>query len=462
MKVKLKNGYNQLQNKVYWLIRLRWLAIIGVIVTAFTAHDVFGILIRQDAIYCIAAFLACYNLIILTIIKYIIRLDTQRTGTIKLLIDVQISIDLLALTALLHYSGGIENPFILFFVFHMVISSILLSVHESYLHATLSVLFLSFLLILEYKQIIPHYSIIGDTGRNLHLNSTYIMGTIVAFAFTLYLVVYMTGFITTQLKKQEEATRKANEQLKQKDQIKDEYVARLTHDIKGHLSAIQSCQEVLVKGYAGDLEKRQAKFASRAHVRTKKLVQFVKILLRLTEMRLANNNIEMEVFSLTESLQNSLISVRSKAEDKSITLSPNIEEDIEKIYGNQFSIEEVITNLLFNAVKYTPSGGNVEVRVKNYDDNVFVEIADSGIGIPEGELSRIFDEFYRASNARKVEKDGTGLGLSIAKQIIERHGGKIWAESIEGSGTTFRFTLPKQFEIDETTGEDHPLKRSGD
>lgn len=441
--MKLKRGYNQLENKVYWLINLRWLAIIGVIAAAFAAHDVFGILIRQDAIYYIAAFLACYNLVMLAIIKYIVWLDTQRTGMIKLLIDVQISIDLLALTALLHYSGGIENPFVLFFVFHMVIASILLSVRESYLHATLSVLLLSFLLIFEYKQIIPHYSITGNTGRNLHLNGTYIMGSIIALAVTLYFVVYMTSFITTQLKKQEQATRKANEQLKQKDHIKDEYVARLTHDIKGHLAAIQSCQEVLVKGYVGDLKGRQAEFAGRAHVRTKKLIQFVKILLRLTEMRLANNNIEMDVFSLTESLQNSLAAVRSKAEDKSITLSSNIEEDIEKIYGNQFSIEEVITNLLFNAVKYTSSDGNVEVRAKNHDDNVLVEIADSGIGIPEEELSRIFDEFYRASNAREVEKDGTGLGLSIAKQIIERHSGKIWVESKEGLGTTFRFTLPK-------------------
>ena len=101
--MKLKHGYNQLENKVYWLINLRWLAIIGVIAAAFAAHDVFGILIRQDAIYYIAAFLACYNLVMLAIIKYIVWLDTQKTGMIKLLIDVQISIDLLALTVLLHY-----------------------------------------------------------------------------------------------------------------------------------------------------------------------------------------------------------------------------------------------------------------------------------------------------------------------------------------------------------------------
>ena len=83
------------------------------------------------------------------------------------------------------------------------------------------------------------------------------------------------------------------------------------------------------------------------------------------------------------------------------------------------------------------------MKAKNQDNNVLVEISDSGIGIPEEELSRIFDEFYRAGNAREMEKDGTGLGLSIVKQIIERHLGKIWVQSKEGVGTTFRFTLPK-------------------
>lgn len=440
--MKLKHGHYQLENKVNWLIKLRWLAIIGVIVTAFAAHNIFGIPIRQDAIYYIAAFLACYNLAMLAVSKYIVWLDKQRTGTIKILIDVQISIDLLALTVLLHYSGGIENPFVLFFVFHMIIASILLSIRESYLHVTLSVLLYSFMLVFEYKQIIPHYSITGDTGGNLHLNSTFITGSIVAFAVALFLVVYMTGFITAQLRQQEQAARKANEQLKQKDHIKDEYVARLTHDIKGHLAAIQSCQDVLVKGYVGNLNERQADFAGRAHTRTKKLIQFVRILLRMTEMRLTNNSIEMEAFSLVESLQNSLAAVKSKAEDKSITLNSNI-DNIEKIYGNQFSIEEVITHLLFNAVKYTSSDGKVEVRAKNQDNNVLVEIADSGIGVPEEELQKIFDEFYRARNAREMEKDGTGLGLSIAKQIIERHGGKIWVQSKEGLGATFGFTLPK-------------------
>ena len=114
----------------------------------------------------------------------------------------------------------------------------------------------------------------------------------------------------------------------------------------------------------------------------------------------------------------------------------------EKVYGNQISIEELTTNILLNGIKYTPAGGTVTLTTEKDAEFVTIEVSDTGIGVPEDELPKIFDEFYRASNARATERDGTGLGLSLAKQIIERHGGKIWARSHLGQGTTLSFTLP--------------------
>ena len=107
------------------------------------------------------------------------------------------------------------------------------------------------------------------------------------------------------------------------------------------------------------------------------------------------------------------------------------------------ALVEMITNLLFNAIKYTPENKTVHLEAKNYDDDIQIDIIDTGIGIPADEIENIFDEFFRASNAKNSEKDGTGLGLSIVKQIVERHGGRITAESQEGKGTKFTVTLPK-------------------
>jgi len=111
--------------------------------------------------------------------------------------------------------------------------------------------------------------------------------------------------------------------------------------------------------------------------------------------------------------------------------------------GDQFSINEMITNLLFNAVKYTPENKTVRLEAKDQGDSVKIDFADTGIGIPADEVGSVFEEFFRATNAKASEKDGTGLGLSIVKQIVERHGGKISVESQEGQGTTFTVILPK-------------------
>jgi len=244
-----------------------------------------------------------------------------------------------------------------------------------------------------------------------------------------------------ELKKQEEALRSANDQLRQKDRIKDEYVSRVTHDIKGHLAAIQSSLYVVKSGPADSLIEQQSEFLERATRRTVQLTDFVKELLNLTRMRLSGR-LQMDSFSLPDSISKSLASIAAKADEKSITVSSDVAESVDRIIGNEFSLTEMITNLLFNAVKYTPGGKSIGLEAKSSGDRVEIKISDTGMGIPADEVGSVFDEFFRASNAKKSEKDGTGLGLSIVKQIIERHGGEISVQSKEGEGTTFTVTLP--------------------
>ncbi len=246
----------------------------------------------------------------------------------------------------------------------------------------------------------------------------------------------------TELQKQEKALREANIQLKEKDRIKDEYVSRVTHDIKGHLAAIQSCLFVAASESSGSLNEKQSDFLGRSVQRTTQLTSFVKELLNLTQMRLSGQ-IQMAEFCLADSISRALATVARKADDKSIMVTSNVEPGIETIIGDEFSINEMLTNLLFNAIKYTPEDKTVHLDAKSYDTYFQVDISDTGIGIPAQELGSIFDEFFRASNAKNSEKDGTGLGLSIVKQIIERHGGEITAKSEEGKGTTFSIILPK-------------------
>ncbi|NIA16729.1 MAG: GHKL domain-containing protein [Planctomycetes bacterium] len=430
-----------LVKRAYWLVRLRWIAAVSVGAGTCFASNVFAITLPDLAMYGIAILLAVYNAAVLLLLNCLVAGKCKIRGlSVKAAIHFQISADLLILTLLLHFSGGIENPLYFYFVFHMIIASILLSVRASYLQATFAVLLFGLLILLEYLQLIPHHCLEGFTENCSYQNKIYLIGTYFIFTTAMYTVVYIVGYVATRLKKAEEAYRKANILLRKKDRIKDEYVLRVTHDIKGHLAAIQSCLDVVAKKLIGPLNEQQQDFVDSADKRTKRLTYFVKALLRLTQIRLSNN-LETEIFSLKDVINAALDTVGAKAREKSITLISDIDLTEDKVLGNQVSIEEVITNLLFNAIKYTAQNGEIKINAENRKDHVLVEISDTGIGIPEEELPRVFDEFYRATNAKKMEKDGRGLGLSIVKQIIERHNGKIQVSSREGVGTKFSFTL---------------------
>ncbi|MHC4119432.1 MAG: sensor histidine kinase [Planctomycetota bacterium] len=295
---------------------------------------------------------------------------------------------------------------------------------------------------LEHKQYISHYCLKGFVPHCSQESMLYVLGTFGVFTTGLFVAVYMANYIAIRLKHTEHAYREANVMLKEKDRIKDEYVSRVTHDIKGHLATIQGCLAVVADRMTGKLDDQEADLIRRAHVRSVKLTNFVRALLRLTQMRLSNR-LEMADFSLGEALRNATGAVEAKAVDKSITLNCSINSSVEKVFGNQFSTEEMVTNLLLNAIKYTPANGTIDVSAEHNEKSVLVTISDTGIGIPKEEQGKIFDEFYRATNAKRTERDGTGLGLSIVKYIVERHGGQISVESEQGRGTAFKLSLPR-------------------
>jgi signal transduction histidine kinase len=430
--------------RAYWLIKLRWVAIATLAGATFVAAQFMSISLPTRTLLTIAILLIAYNFILYDLLRYWTWSGkAPSSARIGQFLTFQIAGDLFILTAILHFSGGIENPFSFFFVFHMIIASILRSKRQSYLQATLAVLLFGGLLVLEATRIIPHYRTTGFADHGLYTDKTFVVGFLFVFTVTLYLVVYMTTSISEQLRTQQDELEEANTQLEEKDQVKNQYVLRVTHDIKGHLAAIQSCLEIVSQGMVGALNEKQKDLVERAYRRTTKCMAFVTALLKLTRMKLSGR-LEMERFSLRNCILSSLASVQARARAKSIVVHHQIDPAVDDVLGESVLIEETLTNMLFNAVKYTPDGGQVRLEAVPDGDFIKVRISDTGIGIPPAELPRIFEEFYRAENARAVERDGTGLGLAFAKAVIERHGGCIWVENNPGGGSIFTFTLPSK------------------
>ncbi len=433
----------RLVRRAYWLMRLRWIAIAGVVMAVFFADSLMNIPLAVKPLYSIAAMLGVYNIAVMVLLRHFDsnNFESPRPA-IKRIINFQMSADLIFLTLLLHFSGGIENPFVIFFVFHMILASILLSPLESYLQATLGTALLLLMTQLEYFGVIDHYHLSGFSTADVHTEPFYLLVKAGVLSSTFYLVVYMTSSIAVRSRNQEEGYRLANIQLEEKDRVKDEYVARVTHDIKGHLAAIQSCLDVVGSGMAGPLNEKQDEFVGRATTRTKKLNNFVRSLLKLTKLRLASQ-LDIHPYDIVDTLDKACQAVEIRASEKSINLSKVCNGPLGDVLGSGLSIEELFTNLMLNAIKYTPQGGRVVITAQDSGDFIKVDISDTGIGIPADEIGHVFEEFFRATNARQTEKDGTGLGLAIAKQIIERHGGQISVTSAPGEGSTFTFTLAK-------------------
>jgi len=431
-----------LVQRAYWLIKLRWVAIGTLAAAVLTANKLLEIPLPVTILYALAAGLLVYNYLLYDLVRYFTWAGrTPSHKTISRIIIFQISADLVILTVILHFSGGIENPFFLYFVFHTIMASILLTRSQSYMEATLAVFLFGLLVVFEGCGILKHYTLPWFADRQLHTNLLFVFATLWVFTTTLYLVVYMTTSISEQLRKQQEELEQANLMLQEKDHLKNEYVLRLTHDIRGHLSAIQSCLHIVEDKLVGPLNDRQMDLLERACNRAEKCMAFITALLKLTRMKLTGR-LDRQSFSLKNTIFNALASIQNRAAAKAIKVEYEIDESVDEINAEPVLIEETITNLLFNAVKYTPEKGRVRLSVKQQPDSILIQVSDTGIGIPADEVDKIFDEFYRASNARQVERDGTGLGLSIVKQVVERHGGRVWAENNEQGGSTFSITLP--------------------
>lgn len=229
--------------------------------------------------------------------------------------------------------------------------------------------------------------------------------------------------------------------LKKLEKIRQDFVANVSHELRTPLTTIKGYAETLLEGALNEEVAHQFVQIIKKH--SDRLEKIVEDLLMLSKIESKEFQWNMESILVSELITEALSYLNESFKKKNITVSiapipPNL-----WIYGDRQYLEQVLFNLLDNAIKYGREGGTVTISARLIDQKeAEIAVKDDGIGIPREDLSRIFERFYRVDKGRSRELGGTGLGLSIVKHIVQAHGGRIWAESQIGKGSTFYFTLP--------------------
>jgi len=223
------------------------------------------------------------------------------------------------------------------------------------------------------------------------------------------------------------------------EEIRRDFISNVSHEFRTPISSIKLIAETLINGALKDPGVSQD-FLSRINIEADKLMSMTNELTELSMMENRETTLNKHALKIHSLVKQVVQRLQAQADKKGLALSIDIEPATPDLVIDQYRIEQVLVNLVYNAIKFTNAGGVITICVKTRDNEIMVSVSDTGIGIPREELPRVFERFYKVNKAR--DDEGVGLGLAISRHIITSHGGKIWAESDEGRGSTFFFTLP--------------------
>jgi two-component system, OmpR family, phosphate regulon sensor histidine kinase PhoR len=232
-------------------------------------------------------------------------------------------------------------------------------------------------------------------------------------------------------------------ELRKLERIRRDFVANVSHEFRTPLTAIQGFAETLIAGALDDPQNR-GRFLNIILEHARRLARLTEDLLKLSQMDADRLEIEINPVKVSQLVESCYETARHRAAEKelTLTLAPGLSQNLPDVAGDARRLQEVLQNLLDNAIQYTLPGGKIILNAELKNHNVVFTVSDTGIGIPTADQPRIFERFYRVDAARSREAGGTGLGLAIAKHLIEVHGGRIWVESEVGVGSRFHFSVP--------------------
>ncbi len=231
------------------------------------------------------------------------------------------------------------------------------------------------------------------------------------------------------------------QKLDEYDNLRQEFIANVSHELRSPLTSIKGFIDALVEGKPKD-EAEKNQYLSIIQTETNRLGRLVNELLEISRFDNDSISLNLEPFPIETVIKRAIATLRPQAAAKQLTVKVAVPAGLPACFGDEDRIEQVVHNLLENAIRYTPTGEKVLITARLLEDKILVEIADKGQGIPPEHLTNIWERFYRVDADRSRARGGTGLGLAIVKEIVEKHGGEVGVDSEEGIGSTFSFSIP--------------------
>lgn len=415
-----------------WLVALRWVACVAVFATIWLTSQVLGVIVDPVPVYgmCgIGCALVGYNLLFwLSQRKWATgERDVERS------IFLQITLDLVALTLLLYFSDLPRNPFLFFFVFHMIIASMYLHGWTPYFVAAMATSMVGAVMLMEYYRWIPAFPLQVDSRlpEVAGLGSMYLIGVFVAFASTLWITVYFTTSIHRYVDR-------AHAEIRQKEKMVGigQLVAGIAHQIANPLDGVQNCLQRI-----GERVKDDAHLSEYVRLMAEALGRIERTAKRVQAFA-RPHGITLQPTDVNQAVEGTL-QVLGTNHGADVQIETQL-GDVSPVQGDPYTLQEVLFNLCTNALAAMPDGGTLTLRTyalgrKDEDqmDSVAVDISDTGVGIPRLQLEKIFEPFYTT----RPESGGTGMGLGLCRMLISEMGGRIDVRSALGQGSTFTVVL---------------------
>jgi len=451
---------SELVTRIGWLIRLRWIAVAGTAVVVGGAWLWLPVGLQVPSLLAVIVAIAVYN-ILLSMNLRSVRLGPAGGDRLRLataLASVQIGLDLAALAILAHFSGGVENPIVLFFIFHVSIACILLRRKLSFFMTGLAVLLVCGLAALEYSGLLPHYHL-PFVSVEMNSNASQLLAYTLVLTLALLIVAYLVTSIATRLRERDEMLFESNAscrlrsqelaslntELRRVDAERTRFVVLVTHELRAPIATIHSALELVRGGYTTPAETEEV--LGRAQKRATELLDLVRDLLDLSRIResakAGKPDRAIAPLQLAGVLQEVVDFVEPEVVRHNLVVEVEGEPDLAQVRIPVDQARLVWTNLLSNAIKYNRPGGSIRIALSQDATSVLGSVSDTGIGIAADDAPHVFDEFFRAGNARLASAHGSGVGMATVRRVVENWGGHIAVESELGKGTTFRFSLPR-------------------